>query len=75
MDCDSCHRWHHAQCHGYYNQDDIGDVWYCDECRILQMLQKQRNAIKRRHNLKTGQQIVDPVLNSEHNEENEFSNA
>jgi hypothetical protein len=75
MDCDSCHRWHHAQCHGYYDESDIGDVWYCDECRILQMLQNQRNAMKRRHNIQTGQQIVNPILNSESNEENKFNNA
>ena len=75
MDCDSCHRWHHAQCHGYHDESEIGDVWYCDECRILEMLQNQRNAMKHRYSIRSGTKHINPLLNSENNEENEFNNA
>lgn len=42
VDCDSCHRWFHGICVGFQAHHDMSATWYCDDCRMRQALDLQR---------------------------------
>jgi hypothetical protein len=57
LDCDCCHRWYHGSCMGI-ERHAVPDVWYCDECQILKLLQAQREEATRKIDFVRGLLVV-----------------
>ena len=47
VNCDECHEWFHGECVGM-TKETVSHVWFCDDCRLKQMVVEETKAFAER---------------------------